>query len=122
VGHPVYWLGPKAHTTYELTRTPSGNVIIRYLPPGTKVGTTKAYTAVGTYPFPGAFAAVKALTKQPNTITLKLPGGGVGVINKGYQKSIHLAYPGSSVEIEVYDPSAARVRKLVTSGQVSTIG
>jgi hypothetical protein len=122
VGHPVYWLGPKAHSTYELTRAASGNIVIRYLPPGVKVGVQRTYSAVGTYPFPDAFLAIRGLARQPNTVELKLPGGGLGVINKSYPKSIHLAYPGSAYEVEVFDPSATRARKLVTSGQVSTIG
>jgi hypothetical protein len=122
VGHPIYWLGPRTRSTYELTRSPSGKIIIRYLPRGAKVGIQKPYTAVATYPFPRAFPAIQALAKQPNTAELKLPGGGLGVINNAYPKSIHLAYPSSSYQIEVFDPSPTRVRKLVTSGQVRTIG
>jgi hypothetical protein len=34
---PIYWIGPKQHYLYELTRTQKGNVLIRYLPPGANV-------------------------------------------------------------------------------------
>src|SRR3954452_23185857 len=27
---PVYWAGTRPHTTYELTRTDSGNIFVRY--------------------------------------------------------------------------------------------
>jgi hypothetical protein len=121
VGHPVYWLGPKPRSTYELTLAGSGKVIIRYLPQGTKAGSANPYTAVATYSYPGAFGAIKRLSKQPNVVALSLPGGGLGVISKGNRKSIHLAYPGSAYEVEVFDPSPARVRSLVTSGQVTTV-
>jgi hypothetical protein len=38
VHHPVYWAGPKPGFTYELTRTSSGLIFIRYLPNGVPVG------------------------------------------------------------------------------------
>src|SRR6476646_5979771 len=31
LGHPLYWAGPRAGTTYELTRSPDGRVYVRYL-------------------------------------------------------------------------------------------
>src|SRR5690349_21787017 len=34
LGHPVYWAGPRAGATYELTRSPDGRVYIRYLTGG----------------------------------------------------------------------------------------
>jgi hypothetical protein len=122
LGQPIYWVGPKAGFTYELTRTSTGKIIIRYLPKGVKVGTQKPYLSVGTYPFPGAFGAIRALTRQANEVAINLPGGGLGVINTNYRKSIHLAYPRSKYEVEVFDPSATRVRTIVSSGQVKTIG
>jgi hypothetical protein len=120
--HPIYWLGRKPSFIYELTQGPGRNITVRYLPRGTKIGTATAYTAVGTYPFPGAYQAIKALVKKPNTAELKVPGGGVAVFNTSYPSSIHLAYPGSAFQVEVFDPSPKRAREFVTSGQVSTVG
>jgi hypothetical protein len=122
LGHPIYWVGPKRGSTYEVTRTSSGKVFLRYLPGGVKVGTQKPYLSVATYPFPGAFGAIKALEKQRNQVAIRLRDGGLAVFDRTYPKSIHLAYPGSSYQVEVFDPSPARVRNLVSSGQVSTIG
>jgi hypothetical protein len=122
LGHSIYWVGPKNGETYELTNASNGNVYVRYLPPGVAVGSSDPYLSVATYPFPKAYAATKGLTKQANMQELKVPDGGVAVVNKGYPQSIHLAYPGSDYQIEVFDPSAAKVRALVTSGQVQAIG
>jgi hypothetical protein len=122
LGHPVYWVGPRTDATYELIRAPGGKVIIRYLPHGVKVGTQKPYLSVATYPFRGAFRAIEALAKQPNQVTIRLANGGLAVFDKSNPKSIHLAYPGSDYQVEVFHPSPAQVRKLVSSGRVSTIG
>ena len=56
--HPIFWLGPKAGYTYELTQTPNGRVYVRYLPHGVALGASTPYLTVATYPFTGAFTAV----------------------------------------------------------------
>ena len=121
LGHPVYWVGTRSATTYELIRASGGKIIIRYLPRGVDVGTQKPYLSVATYPFPGALRAIEALAKRDDQDSIRLSGGGLAVFDKAYPKSIHLAYPGSDYQVEVFDPSAAQVRSLVSSGQVSTI-
>jgi hypothetical protein len=122
LGHPVYWLGPKTRTTYSVIQSPNGSVSIRYLPSGVALATTKTYPSVATYPFAKAYAATKALTKDPSVRQLTAPGGAVAVFNTGYPQSIHLAYPDSDVQIEVFNPSAARARAAVTSGQLTPVG
>ena len=122
LGHPIYWVGSRSASTYELIRGPGGKVIIRYLPRGVKVGTPKPYLSVATYPFPGAFRSIQALAKEETQVPIKLEDGGLAVIDKSYPKSIHLAYPGSDFQVEVFHPSADQVRRLVSSGRVSTIG
>jgi hypothetical protein len=120
--HPVYWVGPQKGVTYELTQTSGGQVHVRYLPAGVKVGSSTAYLAVGTYPFKGAYAATKGLLKTKSNVQVNMPGRGVAVYSKSYPQSIHLSFPGSDIQVEVYDPSAARARQFVTSGQVQAIG
>jgi hypothetical protein len=122
VGHPVYWTGPKKGYTYELTQTASGQVYVRYLPPGTKVGASAQYLTVATYPFPKAFEAIQALATQTNAVALNLADGGLAVVDTRAPTSIHLAYPGSDYQVEVFDPSPAQVRQVVSSNQVKTIG
>jgi hypothetical protein len=122
LGHPIYWAGPKKGYTYELLHTPSGQVFIRYLPRGVAVGAPVSYLTVATYPFPSAYGAIQALTKRKGTESIKLSGGGLGEVDPKYPKSIHLAYPKSDFQIEVFDPSPARVLRIVSSGQISQIG
>jgi hypothetical protein len=119
--HPIYWAGPKNGYTYELTRTASGNVFIRYLPPGVKVGSATPYLTVATYPFPGAFGAIQALAQQ-NLQSVKLAGGGLAVRDQSNPTSIHLAFPGSAYQVEVFDPKPATALRTVKSGQVTSIG
>jgi hypothetical protein len=122
LGHPIYWVGPKPGFTYEFVREPDGSTHVRYLPAGVKLGTSKPYLVIATYPFKNAFSATKALTKQKSNENVSIPGGGVAVLTKSYPQDIHLAYPNSDYQIEIYDPSAARVRQLVSSGAIQPIG
>ena len=122
LSHPIYWIGQKRGYTYELTRTSQGQVYIRYLPPGVHVRAPGQYLTVATYPFPGAYDAILRLARHQNTTMLKLPNGGRAVIDPTNPKSIHFAYPGSDYEMEVFDPSPARARQIVSSGQITTVG
>jgi hypothetical protein len=120
LGRPIYWAGPKRGYTYELTDTSNGRIFVRYLPPGIKPGDPRPlYMTVATYPFPGAYAALAKTAK--GTGTIKLAHRGIGVVDGAYPKSIHLAYPGSDYQIEVYDPSPSAGRKLVASGAIAPV-
>jgi len=122
LGHPLYWVGAKNGYAYEVTRTPNAQVYLRYLPPGVPVGAKTPHLTVATYPFTGAFTAILALAKQKGAVTIKLDNGGRAVIDPTNARSIHLAYPSSDYEIEVFDPSPASARRIVSSGQVRPIG
>ena len=123
VGHPVYWAGPQPKDTHELSKTKDGRIYIRYLPPGVDIGATEAkYLAIGTYPQRNAFATLKATAKKQGVRTIKLRGGGLAFQDKEHPTSVYLAYAGSNYQIEVFDPSPARARRLVTSGQIGTVG
>jgi len=121
-GHPIYWAGSKANTTYELTRTSSGRIFIRYLPKGVPVGVDKAdYTIVGTYPVSNATGVLQGLAKKSGEQELSAPGGGIAVYSTSRPTNVYVAYPGSNLQIEVFDPSADRARRIVTSGQVEPV-
>ena len=122
LGHPIYWLGRKPGVTYELARTGAGAVFVRYLPSGVAPGANRPYLTVATYPFPGAFAAVRRTAARNPTGTIRLSGGGLAVVDAGYPKSIHVAYPGVPYQVEVFDPSPARARAIVSSGKVTAVG
>src|SRR5271154_3452749 len=118
LGHPVYWAGPMAGTTYELTRTPDGRVYVRYLTGGAKVGSPLPdFLTVGTYVVPNAEAAVAAAAAQPGAVRVPLQGG-VAFYNRARPTSVYFAYSGSDVQVETYDPSAAVARRLVESGAI----
>lgn len=117
------WAGPKAGTTYELTQTTDGRIYIRYLPAGVKVGDQRPnYLTVGTYPQTGALAVLQAGAAKTHAETIKLSGGGLASIDKNKPTSVYVAFPGQDLQVEVFDPSAARARHLVTIGRITPIG
>ena len=123
VGHPVYWAGPKDGYRYELTQTTDGRIYIRYLPAGVAVGTSAPnYLTVGTYPVKDALATVRAIGGKPGGSLLNLGGGAVAAADPDHPLSIYMAYPGSSYEVEVYDPSPGQARQLVTAGAIVAAG
>jgi hypothetical protein len=120
LAHAIYWAGPKKGYTYELNRKTDGSLFIRYLPPGVQVGASQSYLSVATYPFPDALAGIQRVAKQKVQQTIKLAGGGLAVFNTKIPTDIHLAYPGSNYQVEVFDP-AGKVRQLVATGQITSI-
>ncbi len=121
IGHPVYWAGPRQGAAYELRKTTDGLVYIRYLPAGTQAGANVAALTVGTYPAQGAFATAVQQSRRSDSVQVPVTGGGVAFYGKSAPTSVYLAYPGSDFQIEVYDPSAAQARRLVTSGKIVPI-
>ena len=117
-GHAVYWAGPEAGTTYEQTETSDGRIYIRYLRGGASVGSAQPFLTIGTYPVQDAAAAVRGIAKRTGGRTFTTRGGGVAVVDPVHPTSVYLAFPGSNYEIEVFDPVAARARRLVASGGV----
>lgn len=118
VKQPIYWAGPKA-ALYELTRTTKGKVFVRYLPPNATVGTKKAtFLIVASYPFPNALQALRNVKSGRKVV---IPGGGIAVVNEAYPQSVHLAYPGANVQVEVFDPSPARALRIAQSGTVQPV-
>jgi hypothetical protein len=122
LGHPIYWAGPIPDRTYELTRTSDNRVFIRYLPKGVPVGIRQAaYTIVGTYPVENAYKVLQGLAKKPDESSFSAPSGGFAVYSTTQANNVYLAYPGSNLQIEVYDPSPQKARGLITSGQVAAV-
>src|SRR5919108_3376207 len=94
VGHPVYWAGPAAGTTYELTKTSSGRIFVRYLPNDVPVGSRSArYTIVGTYPVADAYKVLNELARKSGESSFPAPRGGFAVYSESSPTNIYLAYP-----------------------------
>jgi hypothetical protein len=118
---PIYWAGPQPQLTYELTKTRQGSFLLRYLAPGVALGVPAPSLTVGTYPVTNALAAVKRLSLAKGASVMKLTGGGIAVVSPRFPKSVYIAYPGSNYEVEVFDPSLAHARQLVSSGQITAV-
>jgi hypothetical protein len=87
------------------------------------VGINRAdYTIVGTYPVPNATSVLQGLAEKSSENKLSVPNGGIAVFSSSQPTNVYVAYPGSNLQIEVFDPSAERAQRLVTSGQVEPVG
>jgi hypothetical protein len=122
VGHPIFWVGPRAGMTYELTQSSNGNIAIRYLPTGVKLGSASPYLTVATYPFPGAYPALQVVGAQKGATPVTLPNGGFAVISSSQPDNVHAAFPNVDYQAEVFDPTAGAAEKLVAGGDLTPIG
>ncbi len=121
LGREVYWVGPRAGVSYELSRTPDRRTYVRYLPDGVKAGASGRYLTVGTYPVANAYAATEALATHGATKT-KLKGGGIAVFDPAHPSSVYVAYRSGDTQIEVYSPTPGAARSIVTAGAVAPVG
>ncbi|MDW5595231.1 hypothetical protein VSS74_12845 [Conexibacter stalactiti] len=118
-GHPVYWAGARDATTYELTRTSDGRIFVRYLPEGVAVGDPAAdYLTVASYPQRSAYAALLATARRKGASTVAVPGGGRGYQDPDRATSAYVAFPGSDVQVEVFDPAAGAALRAVQAGAI----
>jgi hypothetical protein len=122
LNQPVYWAGPQSGLRYGLTRNSKGDVFVRYLPPGTPADVQKEFLTVGTYRFPGAYAATKALTTRLGAISKALPDGGLLYYRADHPASVYLVYPNMNYQIEVFSPDQGQARQFVLAGRVRRLG
>jgi len=119
VGHRIYWVGRRKSYTYEVTRTTAGDVYVRYLSPGARVGDKRPiFLTVGTYPRHDAIAAVRAIARTKQAVSRRTRHRGLAAAARSKRESVYLAYPRSNLLVEVYDPSPARALRLASSGRV----
>jgi hypothetical protein len=123
LGHSLFWVGERQPDRLELTEEAAGSVYLRYLPPGVAAGDRPAaFLTVGTYQVPDAQAAIRRTAVQAGTPVGRLAAGGLVLANPASEGSVYLAYPGSDLEIEVYDPQLGRAMRLIRSGAVRGVG
>jgi hypothetical protein len=119
--YPVYWVSPRRGTRYELTQTGS-RTYVRYLPTRVRAGDPRPrFLAVGTYAARNAFAETRGAGRRTGAVTVALGGGGIAVYSRQHPTSVYFSYPGSGVQVEVYDPSANTARALVLRHRVVPI-
>jgi hypothetical protein len=117
---PIYWLGPRDNVKYELVRRPN-QILVGYLPSDQEVGRADPHTVVGTYRMSDAYDVTQRAASKPGTVHINAPNGAVAFYNKAYPLSAFLSYPGSSYQIEVYDPRPGAAPRLVSRGRVQTV-
>lgn len=123
VGDPVYWAGPRRDYVYEVTRTPSGRVFVRYLKRGFVAGDTRAsFLTVGTYPTTHAYDNLERAARRPGADSIRVADDGVVVSSLRAPASAYLAYPGSDYQVEVYNPVPGHSLRLLQSGAIRPVG
>jgi hypothetical protein len=121
IGIPIYWVGKRPGVSYELTKTADNRIFIRYLPAGVPIGSSKPYLTIGTYPVSDAFTVTSRLASSSGSNPVDIGRGAVAFVRGSSPESVFLAYRGSDVQIEIYDPTPGRARDLVTSRRVTAV-
>jgi len=121
-GHAVYGVAAPVGTRPEVTRGSNGEVWVRYLAPGAKLGDPRAdRLTVGTYPRTDALAAARAAAEGDRSRSAELPDGGLMLWNLDRPESVYAAGPASDLLVEVYSPDPAQARELVRAGAVAPL-
>ncbi|HEX3172604.1 MAG TPA: hypothetical protein VHQ43_00095 [Solirubrobacterales bacterium] len=122
-GHPVYWLGPRPGTSYELTEGEGGPFYVRYLSGGAAAGDERAdFVTVATYPQPGGVASLRRSARErPGAKIARTDDGAVLLVDPSSPKNAHLAYPGADLQIEVYSPAPGEALRLASRGKVQRV-
>lgn len=121
-GRPVYWVGPPNTGKLEVTRNAKGEVYVRYLPSGVKLGDpTAGYTTIGTYPSPNAYATLSRSGGAKGAVHANAARHGLAVWQRSAPTSVYLAYRGTDYLIEVYDPSPRRARTLALGRKIQPV-
>jgi hypothetical protein len=122
LAQPLYWVGPEAGHRYELSRDQTGNVYVRYLPPGAAAGTGRQLLTVATVPLADAFTRTEALARRPGASSHRFVDGSLAYYRRATPLSAYLVYPGLDAVIQVRDPLPGRARQLVLAGRVGPVG
>lgn len=121
LGLSVYWAGERPPDRIELVQDPSGNVFLRYLPPGVEPGDpAAAFLTVGTYPFGDPVGGLEQTATETGGSLQTAPDGARMLVDPG-SDSVYLAYPDSGLQVEVYDPAGGAL-DLIEAGEVEPAG
>jgi len=122
LGHDIYWAGERPPSQIEVTEEPDGNVYLRYLPPDAEPGDARSgFLTVGTYPIADPVLALRDVAAKEGT-SLERSGNAFLLASSTSKGSAYLAYPGSELQIEVYDPRPRQALELVRAGAIRPVG
>ena len=76
---------------------------------------------MGTYPSRTAYANLAKGTHRKDATAYRFKSGALAVTYSKTPSSVFFAFPKSPYIVEVFDPSPARARELVRSGQIKLI-
>jgi hypothetical protein len=122
LGQPIYWAGPIAGTTYELTQTPDGRIYVRYLPRGVAPGSPNPYLTIATYSITNAYADTSTAARGSGTVRVNAGPNAIAFYEASRPTNVYEAFKGSNFQIEVYSPSAQQARRMVTKHQIVPTG
>jgi hypothetical protein len=119
---PIYWAGERKGTKLELSRPDKERTYVRYLTGDAEAGDKRAdFLTVSTYVQPNAVASLRRQSKRSGGTLGHAPGNATVYFNRANPQSVYLAYPGTSVEVEAFDPNFKRALQLVDSGQIVAV-
>lgn len=122
-GRPLYWAGSRSGTRIEYTETESGSTYVRYLTGSARAGSPSAgFVVVATYPQPDAYERVISIARRTGLTQWRLRDGAIAVVRPGRSRNVYLVYPAKPYQVEVYSPSRATTRDLVSGGRIRALG
>ena len=117
VKHPIYWLGPRAGFSYELTIGSTGHVFVRYLPKGAQLADKRSiFKTVATYPVKDARAQLQAGAKFLKRPIGKVGTNGLALISRP-PTSAYVVFGTENYQVELFTPSAKGTNAALKSVQ-----
>ena len=124
LGFPLYWAGnlKNARIEYSTTAQDKGRYFVRYLSPGATPGDPRgAFLTIGTYPQDNAYSIMQKASKVPAATSVSTKSGALVVNDRRKPTSVFFAFPNANYQVEVFDPSPARARRLVLGGTIRRV-
>jgi hypothetical protein len=120
---PLYWLGERDDSEYELTETSGGRFYVRYLEGGAEAGDERPdFLTVGTYPSKNSVGELREAEEAIEGAELgRTDDGAVMLIDPSSAKSAHLAFPGGDSQVEIYSPIPGQALRIAERGDVQPI-
>ena len=89
---------------------------------GVKVGSTRPYLTVGTYPLSRAYAATAAQGRRSGAVALHIGHGGIAFYRSSRPTNVFLAFPGGTCRSRFTIRRPAAARALVSADAIAPVG